>query len=83
MSITLDNAIQKRDLNGDLFTISQVEVDNVQFTREGHVCVNYRDIVTKQYAGTKQFSTPAAVDNIIGQIDTYVTAQGIVAGTKD
>lgn len=83
MSITLTHPITITDLSGTQIVVSNVKVSDFVCDNRGQVRVNFMDSVTEAFVGFKEFRTLSAVNNIIGQIDSYVTNQGIVAGTKD
>lgn len=83
MSITLTNQITETDLKGNNTTITNIKCAGFKATESGGVEVEYIDSNTGALVEKITFDAASAVINIIGQIDTYVVNNGLVAGTKD
>lgn len=80
--ITLTNPITRQELDGTKEVISQVEIGDFHVFKEGTVACDVKNVADGKIVGTISFKTPAAVNNIKGQIETYVIAQNIIRGTK-
>ena len=83
MSIELTNPITVTDLQGNSIIVTNVEVLSFKVEKGGHVNVDYADSASGTPIEDVNFNAPTPAGNIIDQIDTYVTAQGIVVGVKD